>query len=280
VVLHYNKIRLTRRCLQSILDAAYPPGQIYCFDNGSQPEIFRQLQQEFPLCHHERIEENLGFSGGFNRALAGVFSAGCSSALFCTNDTLLTPGVVEACTQTVARTRAGLVAPLITFLIKPDAIDSIGAYFDPGSGTLHHYQELGLPLILDPRQDYIPGTALWIEQDAFNQLGGTDEAFHMFWEDVDLCFRAHQRGILLARCYNGIIRHGGGQTTRKKPLYTTFYFQRNRIWFCKRHLEGKNRDRVLNKIYLELTASKSRWQQKDDRQRLEYLDKLLIELHS
>ena len=278
IVLHYNKIRLTQRCVQSILEAGYDPGQVYCFDNGSDPEVIPELRRDFPGCHHERCEENRGFSGGFNRALEWVFSWGVSSALFCTNDTLVGPGAAEACLKTAVKTGAGMVAPLITFLNKPDAIDSIGAFFDSGSGTLYHYHDYGLPEILDPQKDYMPGTALWIHRDTFKELGGTDESYYMFWEDVDLCFRAHQKGIPLARCYHALIKHGGGQTTRKKPLYTTFYFQRNRIRFCKRYLSGANRDNVLGMIRQNLLDSGSLWKQKGDRQRLEYLEQLLSEL--
>jgi len=277
VVLHYNKIRLTRRCVQSILDAGYSPAQVYCFDNGSQSEVFQQVQEDFSLCHHRRIEENLGFSGGFNRGLAWVFSAGAPSALFCTNDTIVLPGAAEACLQTAVQTGAGMVAPLITFISKPDAIDAVGAYFDADTGTLHHYRQYGLPELLVPQKDYMPGTALWIHRDTFNQLAGTDESFHMYWEDVDLCFRAHQQGIPLARCYHAHIMHGGGQTVRKKPLYTTFYFQRNRIRFCKRYLKEETSEKVLVMIYQELMNSGSIWQQKKDQQRLGYLEELLKE---
>ncbi|HLP62514.1 MAG TPA: glycosyltransferase, partial [Candidatus Deferrimicrobium sp.] len=87
VVLHYNKIRLTTDCVRSILAAGYPPGQIFCFDNGSKPEIFAELKQTFPQCSHHRCEQNYGYSGGFNRALDWVFNLGTSSVLFCTNDT-------------------------------------------------------------------------------------------------------------------------------------------------------------------------------------------------
>lgn len=277
VVLHYNKIRLTQRCVRSILEAGCSPGQVYCFDNGSQPGVFQELQEDFSLCHHRRIEENRGFSGGFNRALEWVFSAGASSALFCTNDTIVLPGAAEACLQTAVQSGAGMVAPLITFISKPDAIDAVGAYFTADTGTLHHYHQYGLPELLDPQKDYMPGTALWIHRDTFYQLDGTDESFHMYWEDVDLCFRAHQEGIPLARCYTAHIRHGGGQTVRKKPLYTTFYFQRNRVRFCKRHLKGETREKVLKMIHQELLNSGSIWQQKGDQQRLGYLDELLKE---
>ena len=274
VVLYYNKIRLTTGCIQSIADAGYPPQQVYCFDNGSKPEIYNQLTQAFPLCHHLRIEENLGFSGGFNRALEWVFSSGLSSALFCTNDTLIEPGAAEECESTALRTGAGMAAPLVTYLSRTEVIDSTGAYFNAHSGTIHHYHEYGLPDILDPRKDYIPGTAVWIHRDAFKELGGTDESFHMYWEDVDMCFRAHQKGIPLARCYNARLKHGGGQTCRKKPLYTTFYFQRNRIRFCRRYLEGDTQEKVLRLIQKELTELGIQWNQKGDNRRMGYLKQL------
>jgi GT2 family glycosyltransferase len=278
VVLHYNKIRLTQRCIQSILDAGCAPQQIHCFDNGSQPDIFQQLNREFPLCHHQRIEKNLGFSGGFNRALAWVFSSGYSSTLFCTNDTLVEPGAAEACAHTAVQTNAGMVAPLIVYLSRPDAIDSIGAYFNADTGTIHHYHEYGMPALLDPQKDYMPGTALWIHRDAFKDLEGTDESFHMYWEDVDMCFRAHKKGIPLARCYDALIKHGGGQTCRKKPLYTTFYFQRNRIRFCRRYLKGEARQKILETIHKELMEWSEDWQEKGDNRRLGYLKELLEEL--
>jgi GT2 family glycosyltransferase len=278
VVLYYNKLRLTLDCVRSVLEAGYAPQEVTCFDNGSKREVFQQVQQEFPLCCHLRIEKNRGFSGGFNRSLEQVFASGYETALFCTNDTLIEPGAAEACEQTAAETGAGMVAPLITYLSNPQAIDSSGAYFDAQTGILHHYHEYGLPKMLDPAKDYIPGTAVWIDKQTFNALDGTDESFHMYWEDVDMCFRAHRLGIPLARCYDARIGHGVGQTNRKKPLYTTFYFHRNRIRFCRRYLQDNVKEQVLERIRDELTQMGSLWQEKGDKRRMGYLNELMKEL--
>jgi GT2 family glycosyltransferase len=278
VVLYYNKIRLTEKCVQSVIDAGYQPQQVFCYDNGSKLDVFESLQQTFKQCNHIRCETNLGFSGGFNRALTHVFSQDYPSALFCTNDTLVSPGAAEACLETAKQTGAGMVAPLISYLSNPDAIDSIGAYFDEESGLLHHYQDLNLPVLLDSGRDYIPGTAMWIDAGTFKVLGGTDESYHMYWEDVDFCFRGHQKGILQARCYNAHIRHGVGQTNRKKPLYTTFYFLRNRIRFCRRYLKGESRQHVLTGIAQQLETLGQQWQDKNDNRRLGYLNELQKEL--
>jgi GT2 family glycosyltransferase len=279
IVLYFNKIRLTVRCVQSILDAGYSPGQVYCFDNGSKPENSAGLREIFPGVQHAGVEKNHGFSGGFNRALSWVFlSSSISSALFCTNDTVAHGHELEECMQTSQTTGAGMVAPCITYLSHPGSIDSIGAYVDFENCTIHHYHDRDLPLILEPGKEYIPGTALWIHRDAFKDLGGADESYHTYWEDVDLSFRAHQKNIPLARCYKAVIGHGVGQTCHKKPLYTTFYFQRNRIRFYKRFLSGEMLANGLRRIQRELLESGARWREKGDKKRIDYLQQLLDEL--
>jgi hypothetical protein len=273
-------MRLTNRCIQSILDAGYSPAQVYCFDNGSAPDSCDDLKEKFPHVQHAREEQNRGFSGGFNRALRWVFSSpAISSVLFCTNDTVVYPGALEECSRTAKQTGAGMVAPCITYLARPDAIDSLGAYFDPRTASIYHYHELDLPLILDPAKDYIPGTALWIHRGAFFTLDGADESYHTYWEDVDMCFRAHKQDIPLARCPAARIGHGVGQTCHKKPIYTTFYFQRNRIRFCKRFLSGAALDNALAIIRSELQQASARWQEKSDHTRLTYWQQLSDELN-
>ena len=280
VVLYYNKVKLTRRCVDAVLEAGYPAEMIFCFDNGSQKGVFEEISTAYPGVRHQRCEENGGFSKGFNDSLRWVFGDGFESALFLTNDTVIIAGAVEALMRTGADTGAGMVAPRISFLSDPEKIDSIGGYFDDETFNLGHHIEARLPVMLDPQRDYIPGTAVWVRRDCFDTLTGTDESFHMFWEDVDLCFRAHKQGIPLARCYDARVLHGAGQTTRKKPLYTTFYFHRNRIRFCARYLAGDKLEKALNHIEEELKRQESFRRQQGDTSRMNYFDQLFAELQS
>lgn len=282
VVLHYNKIKLTQTCVQSVLDAGYPPDLIYCFDNGSKKDVYEEVKELFPQCHHNRIDENGGFSRGFNRSLEWVFEAGYSSALFLTNDTKMYPGALEACLETAAGTGAGMVAPCVIYLSsegkEEEDIDSTGGWFDAEKCMLNHYHDRGLPILLDREKDYIPGTAVWINKETFQALSGTDESYHMYWEDVELCFRAHLAGIRLARCYDAKVAHGVGQTCRKKPLYTTFYFHRNRVRFCKKYLKGEQLRRAKELLESEFLAMQSGWRERGDNKRLNYFERLMQEL--
>ena len=273
-LLSFNKPGLTTRCLESIIEVGYRIEDVYLIDNGSEPGVLQEHLKRFPGLKSFRTEKNLGFAGGFNLGLKAIFDLEHGSALFLTNDTEITNGAVEHCVDCARQTGAGIVAPCITYRNHADKIDSIGGTFDRKQGALRHYQDPSLPLLLD-ESDYVPGTALWITADAFRKLGGTDESYHMYWEDVDLSFRAHEAGILQARCYEARIRHGVGQTCHKKPIYTLYYFQRNRIRFCRSYLSSEEWKSVSQRIEAELGELQERALAKPDSNRLSYLAELV-----
>ncbi|HPQ41684.1 MAG TPA: glycosyltransferase family 2 protein [bacterium] len=275
-VLHFNKIRLTRRCLDSLAEAGVSPKRIFCLDNGSMPDVAGALARDYPDIRHHRLEENRGFSGGFNAALVRVFNAGFHHCVFLTNDTVYHSGADICLARALAARDAGMAAPCIRYLSNPDAIDSLGAFFDAENAALGHYHDIDLPERLNAETDYIPGTALAVTRDAFEQLGGTDESFHTYWEDVDLCFRAHAAGIPLIRVPGARIDHGVGQTCHKKPYYTTYLFQRNRLLFCRRHLTGDALAQAEGVIRKNWLAMRDMRVELGDRQRLQYIDKLLM----
>lgn len=275
-VLHFNKIRLTRRCLDSLADAGVSPERIICLDNGSMPVVAAELARDYTDIRHHRLAENRGFSGGFNAALSRVFDNGSDVCIFLTNDTVFHKGMDTRLTEALADQNAGMAAPCIRYLSRSESIDSLGAFFDSETASLGHYHHYDLPVRLDPTRDYIPGTAMAVTREAFECLGGADETFHTYWEDVDLCFRAHVAGIPLIRVPDARIDHGVGQTCHKKPFYTMFLFQRNRLLFCRRHLTGArltHAETVIRQDWLAMRAEKAF---RGDTRRLRYIEELFM----
>ncbi len=273
-VLHYNKIRLTCACLDSLLSNGIAPERIYCLDNGSEISVYLQLTDRYPDIHHIRLESNRGFSGGFNAVLRHVFLNGRHTCLFLTNDTIFHADADRRLVDALEAHSAGLAAPCIRYLSRPDSIDSLGAFFDARTASLSHYHQIDLPPLLQPGKDYIPGTALAITARAFESLNGADEAFHTYWEDVDLCFRAANIGIDLARCPEARIDHGVGRTCHKKPFYTTWLFQRNRLLFCRRHLRGDDLQHAETVIRSDWNKMRIKTTERNDRTRLSYMEQL------
>ncbi|MEQ9824159.1 MAG: glycosyltransferase family 2 protein [Puniceicoccaceae bacterium] len=281
LILCFNKLELSQRCVQATLDAGYHPEQISVIDNGSSQPLQAMLQERFPAVNCIRLEHNLGFAGGFTQGIRRFLTMhpNCRDFLFLTNDTQPHPGCAEACAASARKHRSHLIAPRLLFRNDPERIDSLAARFERTDGTLHHCRTLGLSPLLQ-HDEYIPGTAMWMTREAFEQLGGTDESYVMYWEDVDLCFRAHQQGIRMARCEEAIIAHGIGQTCHKKPLYSTYYFQKNRIRFCKKWLDSESWKQVSSRIATDLQALMERATLRNDTQRQHFVEQLQILLKS
>ncbi len=273
-ILSYNKINLTKRCVDSVISSGYEPDSVFLYHNGSQLKVMEELKNEYPEINHQWSEENTGYSGGFNSAMEWMFNCGARSVLFLTNDTIINSATLINCLNTEKKADSGFVAPSIFYLKYPDKMDSSGGFFDRERFTLSHYHSHPLPAFLEPGRDYIPGTALWMREDIFKRTGGMDEQFHTYWEDADLSFRCHDSGIIMARSPEAEIFHGIGQTCHKKPIYTTFYFQRNRIMFCRKYLNDTEINKANEIIISEIEGMKKKAIERGDHKKLEYISEL------
>jgi hypothetical protein len=235
------------------------------------------MQEVFPKVNHKRIEENTGYSGGFNRAVGWAFSRGYDYVLFCTNDTIIGKGVLKKLSELAEIYKNDLICPRINYYNKP-GIDSLSGYFDKSNFTLRHYHTADLPDRLDPAKDYIPGTCFWLSKKVFEDLNGMDESYHTYWEDVDFSFRAHKKGYPVYRAFDVEISHKIGKTCHKKPLYTTYYFQRNRIRFCRQYLDLSERKAAKKIIGKELNTYLRKINDKYDAVRMDYYNRLFQEL--
>ncbi|MEX2526782.1 MAG: glycosyltransferase family 2 protein [Gemmatimonadota bacterium] len=85
------------------------------------------------------------------------------------------------------------------------------------------------------RVDQIMGAFLFIRRSVFQSLGGFDERFFVYWEDVDLCRRAASLGQLAAFVQGpGVVHEGGVSSGTVKDL-RLFYSLRSRIQYGRKH---------------------------------------------
>lgn len=86
--------------------------------------------------------------------------------------------------------------------------------------------------------DWVAGTAMFVKKDLFEKLGGFDERFFMYFEDMDLCRRVRKLGKKVLFFTEFKIFHGSGECyedkrLQKKHYYDSMekYFQKNRGFF-------------------------------------------------
>ncbi|MDR3706659.1 MAG: glycosyltransferase family 2 protein [Capsulimonadaceae bacterium] len=230
-IVNWNTRDYLSACLESI--EAYPPADEACetivVDNASIDGSVEMLRARFPSVVLIANAHNAGYAGGNNQALAAA-----------TGDRLLllNPDVVlEAATLTRAlefldtHPDAGLVGAR---QIQPDGatqhsvrgfpapaaitweVLGLGRLF-PRSRRFASYMMRGFDYDRATEVDQPMGTFLLARREVYDAIGGMDESFPIFFNEVDWCYRAKQAGWKIYYTPDARLVHYGGGSTRQAP---------------------------------------------------------------
>ena len=213
VIPSWNSARLLPRCLDSIA-AQGVPVELLVVDNGSSDgsvELLRERGVE-----HIALERNTGFAAAVNLGVSRIRSP---LVLVLNVDSVLEPGCLAALATRLRADRGlGGVQPLILQLEEGRERDRAGARvysagmtlsadgraFEQGAG-----EEQG-PLSATPREVFgVCGAACLLRRELFEELGGYDERYFAFYEDVDLNVRARVAGWRFAYVPGAVVWHVG-----------------------------------------------------------------------
>jgi GT2 family glycosyltransferase/glycosyltransferase involved in cell wall biosynthesis len=191
----YNKIAYTSACLRSIVaHAGATPFELIVVDDGSSDATPRRLADVAGI-RNVRNAQNLGFIGSCN---AGAAVARGDYVLFLNNDTVVTPGWLEALVACIERAPdAGLVGAK---LVYPDGRlqEAGGIVFNDGSGWNYgRFEDPDDARYCFRREvDYCSGAAILLRRDVFAQLGTFDTRYTpAYYEDADLAFAVRAAGL-------------------------------------------------------------------------------------
>lgn len=187
---------------------------------------------------------NRGFGAAMNIGAAAALAAGAEVLLLLNPDAVVTPAVVEQLRRAALADPAALVVPR---LLKPDG----GVWF---RGGLVSYDEGGLRphrgTVTDRHVEWLTGACLAVHRDLWARLGGFDEDYFLYWEDVDLSVRCVRLGGRLVVRDDLTAVHDAGGTQdgaggRAKSAVYYHYNCRNRLLFAAKHLDRADRWRWL-----------------------------------
>ncbi|HEV7524491.1 MAG TPA: glycosyltransferase family 2 protein, partial [Acidimicrobiia bacterium] len=94
----------------------------------------------------------------------------------------------------------------------------------------------------DPGQprsvDWVSGAAVWLRRSALDAVGGWDERYFMYMEDLDLCWRLRRSGFGVAYEPGGAVTHVQGASTSRVPYRMLVQHHRSALQFARRRLTG------------------------------------------
>ena len=183
-------------------------------------------QQGWELVH----ADNRGFAAGVNVGVARARALGCDVVLLQNPDVSVRPDVVVALLDQAGQAPDALVSPALRGVDGQD-LPVLGT-LDLSRGTTRTRG------VLEPGLErWMTAACLAMSVALWERLGGLDEDYFMYWEDVDLSHRCLAIGGRFVVRPDLVATHevGGTQGTGKSSLYR-YYNCRNRLLFARRHL--------------------------------------------
>lgn len=249
VIVNWNAYEDTSECLWSLQQVAYANRRTVIIDNGSANGEADRLAQAFPEVHVIANEANEGFARASNHGIEWALAEGASYVLLLNNDTVVAPDFLTHMVEYMEdHPNAGLVVPLITYH-GLDRIWYAGGQLNLWTGRTRHpgidRPTAEAPSAPTPTQ-YATGCALLARAQLLREIGGLDDSMFIYYEDVDLSYRARVAGRDIAVVPSAVVEHkvsaalgrrGGNRFTSRQ----SFYLGRNKVWFARKHLHGLQR---------------------------------------
>ncbi|XUL86464.1 glycosyltransferase family 2 protein [Streptomyces galilaeus] len=250
VVVNWNTGRCLRRCLDSIAEArssAYALARVVVVDNASADGSADGLHDLALPLRTIRNAHNRGFAAACNQ---GAHEGNAPFVLFLNPDTRLPPDTLDRAVGFLAGPHTGSVGICGGQMVKDDGtLQESCARFPRLSMVVA--RACGLSRVfprLMPRQwmsvrevddsrpvDQVIGAFFLVRRPVFEELGGFDERFFLYYEEVDLAYRARQAGFLSYHLADARVWHVGGVSSAQVLGPRLFHSLRGRTEFARLH---------------------------------------------
>jgi N-acetylglucosaminyl-diphospho-decaprenol L-rhamnosyltransferase len=227
VIVTYSPGPLLDALLDSLPGACSLPYEVVLADNGSTDGVPERAAAERSEVTLVRTGGNVGYGRAANIGARGFEG---DWILVANSDLRFEPGAVDEMVAGAARhPRAGAIGPC---LMEPDGSIYPSARTLPTLGRGAGHAVLGRIWPKNPwtraywadsdsgserEAEWLSGACLLVRRDAFEQVGGFDPAYFMYFEDVDLGDRLGRAGWLSVYAPAARVHHVGGATTARAP---------------------------------------------------------------
>jgi GT2 family glycosyltransferase len=248
VIVNWNSGEQLRECLNSfsaVAGDAVTLARVTVVDNASIDGSCERLAGSLPLTVIENAL-NLGFAVACNQGAAG---SEADFLLFLNPDTRLMPGSLELPARYLAAPPHEAVGIVGIRLVDADGRVARNTARAPTARSMIG-NSLGLDRLLPAwfpphfvtewahdetrTVDQVMGAFFFVRRGVFRELGGFDERFFVYYEDLDFALRARVRGWSSVYLADAQAFHRGQGTTHAATEQRTFYFCRSKLLYARK----------------------------------------------
>jgi len=249
VIVSYNTREILRQCLRSIFHQEQGVEfEVIVVDNGSRDQSPAMVRKEFRSARLIENPHNQGFSVANNQAFP---LCRFDRILLLNSDTIVLPGTLSHMVEFLEEHHeAGIVG---CKLVKPDGDMDLACRRSFPTPLVALYKFVGLQRMfpvsrrfarynltyLDPNRTYevdsIVGAFMLIRRELLERVGGLDEGFFMYGEDLDWCRRARAAAFKVYYVGEHQIVHLKGASSKKESFRMNWHFHHAMYHFHRKH---------------------------------------------
>jgi N-acetylglucosaminyl-diphospho-decaprenol L-rhamnosyltransferase len=259
IIVNWNVRNLLRHCLQSLTAQSSPPPEhqllapegwtfeILVVDNASVDGSSEMVQAEFAQVRLVVNDENRGFTAANNQGLA--LSQGRYLLLLNPDTEVVGDALATMLRYMDDHPQAGALGPQLLF---PDGRRQPSRRRFPTFATalvestvlqewwadnriLRRYYMADTPDDAIQPVDWVVGACLLIRREAYQQVGGLDEGYFMYSEELDWCRRCKAAGWEIAYLPTATVIHHEGQSSEQVVPARHIHFQSSKIRYFRKH---------------------------------------------
>jgi GT2 family glycosyltransferase len=257
-IVNYNNWEDTLECVQSILDSKEQLDTILIIDNKSTNDSLFELKKwiltqpggvlikgENELNHANKARLQLvpalfnrGYAGANNIAMRYFFTVMNVDAVWIlNNDTVLDKGCIGTLTAYLQNTnKAGLVGMKLVRYEDPTRLQATGAIYNKWIGRtiqLNEDAHVSAPVRMNQPGDFVIGASVAVTKTFYEKVGGMNEEYFLYGEEIDWAERARRAGFSLATCSSCHVFHKESASIKGKRKkgseFSDYYYVRSRI---------------------------------------------------
>ncbi len=246
LIVGYRAYAELERCLISVREHE-PDARVVLVDHDADEVRGRALAAQFPQVLYLPHTQNHGFAAGVNACVA---HAGEGPLLLLNPDCELTGPVLERLADVLARNPGvGIVGGCVvepTGVVQPsgrrfpDATTAVAgrtgilSRLAPGNPLTQRNLASRPPAGLTP-VDWVTGAFMYFRPETFDEVGGFDEGFFLYWEDADFCRRAATAGWATVYVPTAAVVHATARSSRFAPARSLWAFHYSALRYFWKH---------------------------------------------
>lgn len=230
IVLNYNQSEAACLAVDELKRSQGIDVEVLVVDAASEPDDQEMLRRQIPADRLLLLRENLGYAGGMNAGISfWQARAPDTPILLVTPDCRVADNVALALWQGLdAGETAGAVGPVVVYREAPLRRIGAGGRADPRRRRISLIPEIQTSTPYDV--DWIEGCCMMLRPQALREVGGLDEEYFLYYEEIDFCQQLKRSGWRVRVVPTVYVRHP--KATGQNPAHYYYYMTRNgyRFW--------------------------------------------------